>query len=113
VWLAFALLGADMEMSCDERVLRELGEGVKADYSQTLLSLSMNRRILGASPLAFGEGSIKERVKNVLKFKKHSRILIIAAVSFVVALSVGLGRIESRTALQPVICGISAFMCLR
>ena len=57
-WFAFVLLCADMEMSCDERVLRELGMDAKADYSQALLSLSMNRRILAASPLAFGEGGI-------------------------------------------------------
>jgi beta-lactamase regulating signal transducer with metallopeptidase domain len=88
-WVAFVLLCADMEMSCDERVLRELGMDVKADYSQTLLSLSMNRRILSASPLAFGEGGIKERVKNVLNFKKRSRVIIIVAVALVAVLSMG------------------------
>jgi beta-lactamase regulating signal transducer with metallopeptidase domain len=88
-WLAFALLCADMEMSCDERVLRELGMGAKADYSQALLSLSMNRRILGASPLAFGEGGVKERVKNVLNFKKPARAVLVAAVALVAVLSVG------------------------
>jgi len=88
-WLAFVMLCADMEMSCDERVLNELGLGVKADYSQTLLSLSTNRRILNASPLAFGEGGIKERVKNVLKFKKTPRIIIFVAVTLLVVLSVG------------------------
>ncbi|MDR1204990.1 MAG: DUF4825 domain-containing protein [Peptococcaceae bacterium] len=88
-WAAFALLCADMEMSCDERVLRELGMGVKADYSQTLLSLSMNRRILRASPLAFGEGGIKGRIKNVLEFKKRSRIITVAAVAFATVLTVG------------------------
>jgi beta-lactamase regulating signal transducer with metallopeptidase domain len=88
-WLAFVLMCSDMEMSCDERVLRELGSGAKADYSATLLSLSANRRILNASPLAFGEGGLKERVKNVLNFKKRSRIIIIAAVALVAVLSVG------------------------
>ncbi|GHV17160.1 hypothetical protein FACS189425_02830 [Clostridia bacterium] len=88
-WAAFVLLCADMEMSCDERVLRELGMSVKADYSQTLLSLSMNRRILGASPLAFGEGGVKERVKNVLNFKKRSRVIIVAAIALVAIISVG------------------------
>jgi photosystem II stability/assembly factor-like uncharacterized protein len=78
-----------MEMSCDERVLRELGPDVKADYSQTLLSLSMNRRIPGASPLAFGEGGIKGRIKNVLEFKKRSRIITVAAVAFATMLTVG------------------------
>jgi beta-lactamase regulating signal transducer with metallopeptidase domain len=89
-WVAFVLLCADMEMSCDERVLRGLGTDAKADYSQTLLSLSMNRRILGASPLAFGEGGINERVKNVLKFQKPTRLVIIAAVVLAVGLTAGL-----------------------
>jgi beta-lactamase regulating signal transducer with metallopeptidase domain len=96
-WVAFVLMCADMEMSCDERVLRELGMDAKADYSATLLSLSANRRILNASPLAFGEGGLKERVKNVLNFKKRSRIIIIAAVALVAVLSVGfaVNRAES------------------
>jgi beta-lactamase regulating signal transducer with metallopeptidase domain len=96
-WIAFVLLCADMEMSCDERVLRELGTEVKADYSQTLLSLSMKRRILNASPLAFGEGGIKERVKNVLNFKKRSRVIIVAAIALAAVLSAGfaLNRADS------------------
>jgi beta-lactamase regulating signal transducer with metallopeptidase domain len=88
-WLAFVLLCADMEMSCDERVLRELGADAKADYSQTLLSLSMNRRILSASPLAFGEGGIKARVKNALNFKKPSRRIVAVAAVLVICLSIG------------------------
>jgi hypothetical protein len=84
-----------MEMSCDERVLRELARpsgarvDVKADYSQTLLSLSMNRCILGASPLAFGEGGVKERVKNVLNFKKRSRVIVLDAVALLAVVTVG------------------------
>ncbi len=86
-WLAFLLMGADMEMSCDERVLKEAGG--KADYSRSLLSLATERRSIAGSPLAFGEGGIKERVKNVLKFKKHSRIIVILAVALAAALSLG------------------------
>jgi len=88
-WVAFILMGADMELSCDERAIKELGGGVKRDYSLALLSLATERRSIGGSPLAFGEGGMKERVKNVLNFKKHSRIVIIAAVIAVAALSVG------------------------
>jgi hypothetical protein len=88
-WAAFVLLCADMETSCDERVLRELGMGAKADYSQTLLSLAVNRRILSASPLAFGEGGIKDRVRNVLSFQKRSRVIIGAAIALAIALTVG------------------------
>ena len=89
VWAAFVLMGADMELSCDERVLKELGSGIKKDYSASLLSFSTGRRIINGSPLAFGEGSVKERLKNILNFRKPSRIIIIAAMALVVFLSVG------------------------
>ncbi|MCL2121282.1 MAG: M56 family metallopeptidase [Clostridiales bacterium] len=88
-WVAFILMGVDMEMSCDERVLREMGSETKKAYSLSLLSLATERRFVGGSPLAFGEGGIKERVKNVLKFKKTSRMILIAAVVLAVALSAG------------------------
>lgn len=89
VWAAFLLMGLDMEMSCDERVLKEMGDEVKKDYSLSLLSLATERRIIGGSPLAFGEGDIKERIKNVLNFRKPSRVIIVAAVALVAVLSVG------------------------
>ncbi len=89
VWVAFLLMGVDMEMSCDERVLQEMGGETKKDYSRTLLSLATEHRIVGGSPLAFGEGGIKERIKNILNFKKPRRIVVIEALVLVVLLSVG------------------------
>lgn len=89
VWAAFILMGADMEMSCDERVMKELGGDIKNAYSLSLVRVASERKILNGSPLAFGEGGMKERVKNVLNFKKHSRTIIIAAVVLVAALTVG------------------------
>ncbi|ACV64190.1 peptidase M56 BlaR1 [Desulfofarcimen acetoxidans DSM 771] len=79
VWIAFILMGADMEMSCDERVMKELGEDIKNAYSLSLVRVAAGHKILNGSPLAFGEGGMKERVKNVLNFKKHSRVIVIAA----------------------------------
>lgn len=89
VWAAFLLMGVDMEMSCDERVLKETGGETKKDYSLSLLSLATDKRIIGGSPLAFGEGGVKERIKNILNFKKPSRVIIIAAVALAAVLSVG------------------------
>ena len=89
-WVAFLMMSADMEMSCDERVLKELKPEVKAEYSRSLVAFTAKRQIIGTSPLAFGEGGMKERVKNVLKFKKHSRIAVAIAAVLVVALSIGL-----------------------
>ncbi|MBK5251518.1 MAG: M56 family metallopeptidase [Peptostreptococcaceae bacterium] len=80
VWVVFFLSGKDMEMSCDEAVIKRLGSEVKSEYSSSLLALATGRRILGATPLAFGEGETKGRVKNVLRYKKPSFWVIVAAV---------------------------------
>jgi beta-lactamase regulating signal transducer with metallopeptidase domain len=70
VWVFFRLLEKDMEMSCDEAVVKTLGEGVRADYSASLLRLATDRRGIAGAPLAFGEGDTRERVKNVLRWKR-------------------------------------------
>lgn len=82
VWAAFILSGKDMEMSCDEAVLRELGAEIRGAYSQSLLSLATGRRIIAGTPLAFGEGDTKGRIKNVLKWEKPTVWVIISAVFF-------------------------------
>jgi len=89
VWLAFLLMSADMEMSCDERVLKELGDDMLDDYSMSLIQIASGRRPRGGSPLAFGEGGTKERVKRILNFRKPSRVIIVFATTLVVVLSVG------------------------
>ena len=80
VWLAFYLAGQDMEMSCDESVIKDMGTGIRADYSQSLLSLATGRRRVAATPLAFGEGDTKGRIKNVLNWKKPSVKVTVIAV---------------------------------
>ena len=70
VWLAFVLAGKDMEMSCDEAVIRHLGEDVRAEYSQALLRLATHKKIITGMPLAFGEGDTKGRVLNMARWKK-------------------------------------------
>ena len=70
VWVAFLLMGVDMEMSCDEHVLKEMGSETKKDYSLSLLSLATERRFAGGSPLAFGEGGINP---NSLKLTYRTR----------------------------------------
>ena len=86
IWLCFALMSRDMEMSCDESVLRRLGDGAKCGYSNTLLSLAVKRKgLLAAGPLAFGENHAKGRIKNVLSFKKPAFWVIVVAVVAVCA----------------------------
>lgn len=90
VWLAFALMSADMEMSCDERVLKEMGGEIKKAYSTSLLSLAAGRRLIGASPLAFGEGNIKRRIKNVLNYQKPALWIVVFALIVVLTACAGL-----------------------
>ena len=70
VWAAFLLAGKDMEMSCDEAVIRKLGEHIRADYSATLLRMATHKHTIAASPLAFGEGDTKGRIQNMAQWKK-------------------------------------------
>ena len=70
VWLAFILSGKDMEMSCDEAVIRMYGPRIRAEYSRSLLRLATGHRSFALTPLAFGEGDTKERVINMSKWKK-------------------------------------------
>ena len=84
VWVAFVLSSKDMEMSCDEAVVRKLGEGIRADYSASLLSLATGRRIIAGTPLAFGEGDTKSRIKNLLNWKRAKPAVVFLALALVV-----------------------------
>ncbi|MCL2279580.1 MAG: M56 family metallopeptidase, partial [Oscillospiraceae bacterium] len=88
-WLAFRLMSTDMEMSCDEAVLKAFGRKVKSDYSHTLVALATDWRTCAPAPLAFSEGGIKGRIKHIMKYKKSSRLASIIAMVLVFALSVG------------------------
>ncbi|MBQ8603772.1 MAG: peptidoglycan DD-metalloendopeptidase family protein [Oscillospiraceae bacterium] len=70
VWLAFRMAEKDMEMACDEAAIRKMGAEYIAGYSSTLLKLSTGRHILTAA--AFGESNIKERIVNILNYKKNT-----------------------------------------
>ena len=78
-WIAYALLCRDIEAACDEKVIREKDADYIAAYSQALLDLSVTRKFITASPLAFGESGVEERVKNVLHYKKPAFWVIVCA----------------------------------
>ena len=80
VWIAFVLACKDMEMSCDEAVIRKLGSDVRADYSASLLTLTTGHRIIAGTPLDFGEGETMDRIKNLAKLKKPTTLAIIICV---------------------------------
>ncbi len=79
LWLAYFLLCRDIEFACDQKVIRELGLEIKKPYSDALINCSVPRKMLAACPLAFGETSVKSRIKSVLSFKKPAVWIIIAA----------------------------------
>ena len=80
VWAAFFISGRDMEISCDEAVIRKMGSGVKKEYSASLLNLACGEKIVKGIPVAFGESDTKSRIKHVLKYKKPAKIISILAV---------------------------------
>lgn len=90
VWLAFYLMCQDMEMACDESVIRSFDGETKKHYSMTLLTLAQERHSLNGSPLAFGEGGIKKRIMNVLHYKKPTFWVSVAVVILLVAVLIGL-----------------------
>ena len=87
-WLAYLLFCRDIEAACDEKVVRELGEGCKAAYSRALLACSVPRKLITACPLAFGETGVKARIRSVLNYKKPAFWLVLAAVIASVAVAV-------------------------
>ena len=88
MWLAYVLLCRDIELACDEKVIKELGNEQRGDYTQALVACSVNRRMIAACPLTFGEVGVKERVKSVMNYKKPALWVIIIAVIVCVGVAV-------------------------
>lgn len=85
VWAAFIFFSRDMEMSCDERVMKTMGDSIRSEYCKSLLSLATGRKAISGVTLAFGEGDTKERIKNVLNYKKPAFWVVIVSAIFVLA----------------------------
>lgn len=106
VWIAFVLMSADLELSCDEKVIKEMGHGIKKPYAESLISLAAGRHILNGSPLAFGEGNVKGRIKNILNYKKPAFWMLISTI--IVLFVVGLGLISNPRSSSPSMKGVKA-----
>jgi len=87
LWIAYILLCKDIELACDEKVIKDMGTEIKKPYSEALINCSVPRKMISACPLAFGEVGVKGRVKSVLNYKKPAFWIIVVAVvaSIVVA----------------------------
>lgn len=88
LWLAYWLLCKDIELACDERVIRTLTTQTRKDYAQVLLSLGIRRSSITACPLAFGEVGIKGRVKHVMSHKKPTFWVITLSLAALTAVAV-------------------------
>lgn len=88
MWIAYVLLCRDIELACDEKVIKDLSTEQKADYSQALLTCSVSRRMIAACPLAFGEVGVKDRVKSVLHYKKPAFWVIVVGIVVSIVMAV-------------------------
>lgn len=87
LWIAYILLCRDIELACDERVIKDKGLEIKKSYSEALVNCSVPRKMIAACPLAFGEGSVKGRIKSVLNYKKPAFWIIIVSIIACVAVA--------------------------
>lgn len=90
VWIAFIASGKDMELSADEAVMQKMDRDIRTEYSQSLLRFGTVKRMIHATPLAFGEGDTKNRVKNVLNYQKPAFWIIVISIIAVVCIGIGL-----------------------
>lgn len=80
LWLAYILLCRDIEMACDEKVIAGMDSADKRGYSEALIACSVHRRMIMVCPVAFGEVSVKSRIKSVLRYKKPAIWVALAAL---------------------------------
>ena len=88
IWVAYILLCRDIELACDEKVIAELGNEQRADYTQALVACAVNRRMITACPLAFGEVGVKDRVKSIMNYRKPTFWIIVTALLVCVVVAV-------------------------
>ncbi len=100
-WVAFNFFCKDMEMACDEETIARIGMEKKQEYAMALLQLSSARKMITGAPLAFGEDNVKDRVRNIAKFKKAWVFVSVVAVIVVIVLAAGfLSKNEDTTTLK-------------
>lgn len=88
MWLAYVMLCRDIELACDEKVIAKLANEQRADYTEALVACSVNRRMIAACPLAFGEVGVKDRVKSIMNYQKPAFWIIVTALVLCVVVAV-------------------------
>ena len=110
VWIAFVLANKDMEMSCDEAVLRQMETDIRAEYAGSLLQLATGKRLIAGAPLAFGEGDTKSRVKNVMHYRKPTFWLVLLTLAVCAVVAVGL-MTNPKEEIRLVLPGGATYQC--
>lgn len=90
VWLSFALMTEDMELSCDEKVLSMAEISSKKSYAMSLLNVAMRKHFFSITALSFGGGEIKTRIKNVLNYKRPKVLGSVLSIILSIFVAVGL-----------------------
>ncbi len=88
LWVSYILLSKDIEIACDQKVIKDMDMENKKNYSTTLLNLSIQRRLVSACPLAFGEVGVKQRIRNILSYKKPAFWIMVVSVILCIAVAV-------------------------
>lgn len=88
LWVAYILFCRDIELACDEKVIKQMGVEIKKSYSEALINCSVSRKMVSACPLAFSETGVKGRIKSVLNYKKPAFWVIVVAVVSAIAITV-------------------------
>ena len=106
IWAAYGLLCRDMELACDESVIREMGQEERRAYAEALLRCAARRQGVAACPLAFGEIGVKSRIKNVMQYKKPGRWVTVLTIAVAAAAAICLMTVpenEYYTVVPPVL----------
>ena len=89
LWIAYILLCRDIEAACDEKVIKDMNNASKKEYSETLFNCSVQRNMIMVCPLAFGEAGVKERIKTIINYKKPSFWIIVLSIILCIGISIG------------------------
>ena len=104
VWIAFFLASRDMEMSCDEAVLRKLSDAERNDYMESLLQLATGKKLFSSLSIAFGEGDTRNRIHNAIKWKRPNVFILMTGFAILaMILCVGFLIPQNKTILHPYI----------
>ena len=88
IWLAYAALSKDIELACDESVIRSLDKDERKNYSRALLNLSIRQKLITACPVAFGKTAVRNRVDHVMNYKKPALWSVVIMIACCVAVGI-------------------------